>query len=665
MKLSIPWLLTVVAIIQADHRGSIDRRLLANTVDQSNPPPENLGDRSVYGNSSLFHVWRPKAHFIAPNGWMNDPMGLFQMKDGKFHAGYQSHPNHVYWGNISMGAAWSSDLVTWHDYNSWVDPRTLYPSQLYDITGVFDGSIIPEGWNGYPTIIYTSVKNFPVGWNQAETEYTETQSLAYSTDSGHSWTKLDFPVNPIISNWPAGFNTTGFRDPYLFQSPRLSSVLSNSTHLTNATGDWFLTISGGVRPTEGGRLYLYRQAKPNDWVNWTFLGPIFGTAGNSSYSKWSGNYGFNYETCAVTRLNPSGKADDDGSDSTALDVLGLGTEAGRQDHELHWPLWVAGSMSLVASNGSVAFNREFSGVVDFGELYASVSFPAAGGRQILVGWTYEDEEGGEHVYQRGYQGAFSLFRDLFILVTKNVDPNSPGLHDVGSWGVRNGANGSTSVVTVGQRIVPEITKAYRSSSKVSNPKTMTYASGGSTPTYVPFATQPRGRFYAISATLDFEYAGNSTATDYPCAGFRVLASDKEYTDVYYDFANESFNVSRLHSSLITSYNNNTDYGPLRLWQLKDGKTGAITRQSLNVTIIVDNSILEVYVNDHFAITSRVYPWLSASIGAGFLSWGGGSGKVTVSNVELWDGLLNAWPDRPSDTITPLQYDGPLVPWNGT
>lgn len=34
-----------------------------------------------------------------------------------------------------------------------------------------------------------------------------------------------------------------------------------------------------------------------------------------------------------------------------------------------------------------------SGVVDFGELYASVSFPAAENRQILVGWTYEDEEG--------------------------------------------------------------------------------------------------------------------------------------------------------------------------------------------------------------------------------------------------------------------------------
>lgn len=48
-----------------------------------------------------------------------------------------------------MGAAYSPDLVHWTDYHSWEDPVTMWPSQLYDIAGVFDGTIIPEGWNGY------------------------------------------------------------------------------------------------------------------------------------------------------------------------------------------------------------------------------------------------------------------------------------------------------------------------------------------------------------------------------------------------------------------------------------------------------------------------------------------------------------------------------------
>jgi hypothetical protein len=69
-------------------------------------PPGNL---TQCGNSTLFFIWRPKARFLAPEGWMNDPqgknslhlaniiliivsIGLFQRRDGSFHAGYQCHP---------------------------------------------------------------------------------------------------------------------------------------------------------------------------------------------------------------------------------------------------------------------------------------------------------------------------------------------------------------------------------------------------------------------------------------------------------------------------------------------------------------------------------------------------------------------------------------------
>jgi hypothetical protein len=43
------------------------------------------------------------------------------------------------------------------------DPDNQYPSQIYDIRGIFDGSIIKKGWNGYPTQIYTSVFPEPLG----------------------------------------------------------------------------------------------------------------------------------------------------------------------------------------------------------------------------------------------------------------------------------------------------------------------------------------------------------------------------------------------------------------------------------------------------------------------------------------------------------------------
>jgi len=85
-------------------------------------------------------------------------------------------------------------------------------------------------------------------------------------------------------------------------------------------------------------------------------------------------------------------------------------------------------------------------------------------------------------------------------------------------------------------------------------------------------------------------------------------------------------------------------------------------QALNLTIIVDNSVVEVYANDVTVVTTRVYPWLSTSTGAGFFTRPPSStsnAKVTYSRVEVWDGLLNAWPLRPDDSRKPLLWDGLL------
>jgi beta-fructofuranosidase len=67
----------------------------------------------------------------------------------------------------------------------------------------------------------------------------------------------------------------------------------------------------------------------------------------ASFSEWSGNYGINfevrqlaphlssnvkhlsrlgYQTASVSRLNETGRADDDGSDTTAINIIGMGTE---------------------------------------------------------------------------------------------------------------------------------------------------------------------------------------------------------------------------------------------------------------------------------------------------------------------------------------------------
>jgi beta-fructofuranosidase len=81
-----------------------------------------------------------------------------------------------------------------------------WPSEIYDMRGVFDGSIIKNGWEGYPTTIYTSTFTGPLGATSdpAEMEGTETQSIAYTKDDGKSWIKLNFGPkgNPVICTFP-------------------------------------------------------------------------------------------------------------------------------------------------------------------------------------------------------------------------------------------------------------------------------------------------------------------------------------------------------------------------------------------------------------------------------------------------------------------------------
>ncbi|KAJ7136062.1 glycosyl hydrolase [Mycena epipterygia] len=619
------------------------------SVDQTSPP----GDLTSCPDSSLFSVWRPRARFIAPEGWQNDPQGLYQRADDSYHAGYQCHPNHYTWGNITQCAAHSKDFVYWEDMNGWENPATIWPSEIFDIRGVFDGSIMKNGYNGFPTTIYTGTFPGPLGSGTNEAEGAEMQSIAYTEDDGQSWIKLPFGVgnNPIIFQWPMN-NLTGFRDPYIFLSPTLWSLSGNSS---GATGDHFLTVSGGVHGL-GPRLFLYRQTSNADVRAWTYLGPVISVDAGSSFSSegWSGNFGINFETASVTRLNEEGESLDL-ADTEAVDFIGIGAEGGRGgSHEGDWPLWAMVTYTS-AANGSISANIQAAGAIDWGRAYATVPFSVKGNRSVLVGWAYEDDDTLALAPQRSYQGSFTLFRDLFLKVIRNVDPSTPGLNSLGNWITRNETDGSLSVLTLGQRIVREVTDEYRAKSVVSTPAPVTLTGSEG---YVPFETQPKGRYYAIQATL--AWSGSTVPANMPMAGLRVLASDSEWTDILFQPASETLIVDRSHNSLIASYGTETEVAKLRLWPILNGNTSTI--QTLNLTVIVDNSALEVYANDVAVITTRIYPWLSASNGAGFSVLppsNGTGGSVSYDQVELWDGLINAWPLRPLNSSKPLVNDGPL------
>ncbi|PLW23082.1 hypothetical protein PCASD_10515 [Puccinia coronata f. sp. avenae] len=683
-------------------------------IDRSRPPvlKELVGCK----NSSLFSTWRPKARVIGPRGWMNDPMAIFETKNGTYHVGYQCNPDHLVWANISQCSASTTDFVHFTDHRSWQDPRTIVPTQLYDIRGVFDGTVIKEGWNGHPSILYTSVFTGPIGSRSdpPEIEGVETQSVAYTEDDGRSWTKLNFGANgnPVIYRWPEK-HLSGFRDPFVFKSSEFSTFHANqslvhqklgSQNPLKANGGLYLLLSGGIRkevdPIHGGpRLFLYRQTEENNIRDWTYLGPLISSpAEYNQTSEWTGAKGINYECGAITKIHEHGVVNQQSMAdyTTQLNVIVTGTEGGRSGLG-YWPIWHAVSWDFNSRDGTIKSAIDFSGVVDWGKAYAFHLFESKN-RQLLVGWAYEDDVNNILTPQRGAQGAFTLFRELYVQVIRNVHPAAfKSSEHAPSWTTQTEADGSHSVVTVGQKIIPEILDAFRTHSKLSVLPSRTFNPGYNQGPHelstnaVQLEKQPTDRYYAVRATLDFYTdkelvnAENIVRSAMPRGGFRILSSEHEWTDVYYDPSTEYLVVDRSRSSTISSYGNSTERAKLRLWPISNPTTKQVNMESLNLTIIVDNSVVEVHANERAIITTRVYPWYENSIGIEYLvqgrptvveevhparhsaltvnkdrvtfpeKFGFQPHSVRFSNVEMWDGLVNAWPHRPRDTRLPGVY----------
>lgn len=143
--------------------------------------------------------FRPLYHHTPAYGWMNDPNGMFYL-DGTWHLYFQHNPYGSTWGNMTWGHSTSTDLVHWQYEGTPILP---------DAHGtIFSGSCVIDRDNtagfgaGAVVAFYTSAKSTPWGDSQS-------QSLAYSTDGGRTFTK--YAGNPVLTS-----TKPDFRDPKVF-----------------------------------------------------------------------------------------------------------------------------------------------------------------------------------------------------------------------------------------------------------------------------------------------------------------------------------------------------------------------------------------------------------------------------------------------------------------
>ncbi|EHY53333.1 hypothetical protein HRR83_003542 [Exophiala dermatitidis] len=591
-------------------------------------------------NNSLFERWRPYSHFSAPAGWMNDPCGpLYDPVGNLYHMHYQWHPNHVQWGNISWGHATSEDMITWTDVAhsgpgrtlAWLESQaqsigtsnltsTKHDPHMYNFLGIFSGTAQPVNFSGEVdgTLLafYTSVSRGPLSWDQPYPEGAESQSLAYSTDGGMTW--AEYAGNPVINGPPAGWNITGFRDPFFHASPELDSLLDHSEP------HYYVVFGSGIGDV-GPRIPLY-SAPASNLTIWTYLGALWEPRGNTSLGSTyeTGTWAWNFEVPNFFQL--------DGYWFFSSAAQGGSTSY----HPQNWVVWNEGNVSA-RDNGSVAFEPISMGVVDWGLLYAITSFnDTKNNRRIQIGWAQEDMNN-FGIVQQGYQGALSIPRELFVLQTSDVTPvkrNSSSVYT-------RQANGTYNARTLGARPAPDVIRGLRNGSHAVNFSVdgLEGKGGGSGSNIL---VKAMSRAYEVSVTI-------ASTTGRTGLIIGVSPDFEEFTSIYYDPATSTIACNRTYSSTIKEFANTTHLGFFEPYNV----SGRL--ESVRFNVFVDGSLVEIFVNDRFALTSRIYPSRLDSSGFGLYAETGVN--VTYSGpVEVWSGLRNVWPDRPSNSSSLLVYD---------
>ena len=159
---------------------SVLRSLLSFTDSREAP--------NLYGEAM-----RPKWHFSAAYGWLNDPNGLY-CHEGIYHLFFQHNPYGCTWGNMHWGHAVSADLFNWKQLDPALEPDRF--GTMFSGSAVTDRDNTAGCGKDTPILFYTAA-----GDNSPSSKGKPfTQNRAYF--SGGKYIKD--AENPILPQLAAG-----------------------------------------------------------------------------------------------------------------------------------------------------------------------------------------------------------------------------------------------------------------------------------------------------------------------------------------------------------------------------------------------------------------------------------------------------------------------------
>lgn len=295
--------------------------------------------------------YRPQFHFSPEYGWMNDPNGMVYL-DGEYHLFYQYNPYGSMWGNMHWGHAVSTDLNSWTYLPTAIAPDSL--GAIFSGSAVIDVNNTAGFGKNAMVAIYTSAGR------------VQSQSIAYSTDKGRTFTKYE--GNPVIPN-PG---IPDFRDPKVFWH--------------NESNQWIMSLATKQTIT------FYGSANLKSWTRLSEFGDGIGSHGGVWECPDLVSLDYNGKTkwVLVVSINPGGP---NGGSATQYFIGDFDGKTFRAD-ALPYPLWM-----------------------DYGrDNYAGVTWsniPENDGRKIFMGWM-SNWDYANNVPTKNFRSAMTVARELKI-----------------------------------------------------------------------------------------------------------------------------------------------------------------------------------------------------------------------------------------------------------
>ncbi|GMF11172.1 unnamed protein product [Phytophthora lilii] len=442
------------------------------------------------------------------------------------------------------------------------------------------------------------------------------------------------------------------------------------------TGSNYLLVAGGIH-NEGPRIFLYHA---EDYVNWEYQGYLFSQEKNTSFSPYSANWGFNFETTIYREMT-----DEDGE----LHNVMLFAAEGEPNR---YPKWATGTFGAAGSDSASSDSDEglltplMVGVSDRSDWYANSVYTDKHGKDVLIGWITEDNNFAEGQPQ-GWDGILSLPREVGITIVRNIYDVDELLVGKGDWIVSDSqnltlVNGSTlpskTIKTLKVRPLSDL-KLLR------NPETFEEVPGVVVNGTSKALKSTGKSFELIAQVSDFERGTQ--------VGFEVRHSKdgEEVTTIVYDDKEKKVIIDRSSSSnakcpvfvdndvtpvsesiwghfylydIFEAVENseaasdsvkNSDSGSYEWVYDSDSDSVAdevdsdslsddseadasdkykVTRENLNFHVFVDVSTVEVFVNNRFALSARIYPCGKASDGISLTASGD-------EKVQVWTNPMHA------------------------